>query len=67
VVSGAAAPAPPADAEQLGELYARLTAQGLTRREAVKEAARRLGLPAREVYQRVLDESAPPERPEGED
>ena len=27
----------------------------MTRREAVKEVARRLGLPAREVYRRVLD------------
>jgi 16S rRNA (cytidine1402-2'-O)-methyltransferase len=39
-------------------LFARLTALGKTRREAVKEAARLLGLPAREVYRRVLD---PPE------
>jgi 16S rRNA (cytidine1402-2'-O)-methyltransferase len=37
------------------ELFARLTAEGLTRRDAVKETARRLGLPAREVYRRVLD------------
>ena len=36
-------------------LFTRLTADGLTRREAVKEAARRLGLPAREVYKRVLE------------
>lgn len=36
------------------ELFARLQAAGgLTRREAVKQVARRLGLPAREVYQRV--------------
>ena len=34
-------------------LYAQLVAEGRTRREAVKEAARRLGLPAREVYRRV--------------
>jgi 16S rRNA (cytidine1402-2'-O)-methyltransferase len=36
------------------EIYARLAAEGLTRRAAVKETARRLGLPAREVYRRVL-------------
>ena len=52
VVSGAAeAPAAEADPEAV---YARLAAEGLTRREAVKETARRLGLPAREVYRRVL-------------
>ncbi len=37
------------------ELFARLTAEGLTRRDAVKETARRLGLPARDVYRLVLD------------
>lgn len=37
------------------ELFARLTADGLTRRDAVKETARRLGLPARDVYRRVLE------------
>lgn len=35
-------------------LFARLAAEGLPRREAVKEVARRLGLPARDVYRRVL-------------
>ncbi len=39
--------------EPLEDLFARLTAAGKTRREAVKEAARILGLPAREVYKRV--------------
>jgi 16S rRNA (cytidine1402-2'-O)-methyltransferase len=43
------------------ELYARLAAQGLTRRAAVKETARRLGLPAREVYRRVLGTEEPRE------
>jgi 16S rRNA (cytidine1402-2'-O)-methyltransferase len=43
-------------AESPEALYARLVAQGRTRREAVKEAARALGLPARDVYKRVLDE-----------
>jgi 16S rRNA (cytidine1402-2'-O)-methyltransferase len=38
-------------------LFARLTAAGRTRREAVKEVARQLGLPARDVYRRVLSES----------
>jgi 16S rRNA (cytidine1402-2'-O)-methyltransferase len=52
VVEGAAEPTlPQADAETV---YAALAAEGLTRREAVKETARRLGLPAREVYRRVL-------------
>jgi 16S rRNA (cytidine1402-2'-O)-methyltransferase len=52
VVEGAAeATVPEADAETV---FAALAAEGLTRREAVKETARRLGLPAREVYRRVL-------------
>jgi len=38
-------------------LFARLTAEGRSRREAVKEVARRLDLPAREVYRRTLGES----------
>jgi 16S rRNA (cytidine1402-2'-O)-methyltransferase len=48
VVAGAPEPAP-----EQGDpvaLYVRLAGEGRTRREAVKEAARRLGLPAREVY-----------------
>jgi 16S rRNA (cytidine1402-2'-O)-methyltransferase len=55
VVAGAAE-APPATAETAEELFARLTAEGRTRREAVKEVARALGLPARDVYRRVLQE-----------
>ena len=48
VVEGAGEPTvPDGDAEAL---YAALAAEGRTRREAVKEAARPLGLPAREVY-----------------
>jgi 16S rRNA (cytidine1402-2'-O)-methyltransferase len=42
-----------AEAPSLEDLYARFVAEGRTRREAVKETARRLGLPAREVYARV--------------
>lgn len=42
----------------VAELYARLVAEGLTRRAAVKETARRLGLPARDVYARTLAEPA---------
>jgi 16S rRNA (cytidine1402-2'-O)-methyltransferase len=53
VVAGAEA-APPRSEEPLSALFARLTAEGRTRREAVKEAARLLGLPAREVYRRTL-------------
>jgi 16S rRNA (cytidine1402-2'-O)-methyltransferase len=52
VVAGAPE-APPAEGRP-EEVYARLAAEGLTRRAAVKETARRLGLPAREVYRRVL-------------
>ncbi len=52
VVAGAPE-APMAEGEP-EEVYARLAAEGLTRRAAVKETARRLGLPAREVYRRVL-------------
>lgn len=61
VVAGAVDDAPAQvepDAGDLHELYARFTAEGLTRRQAVKEVARRLGLPAREVYQRLLDGNA---------
>lgn len=55
VVEGAAEPtAPDGDAHTI---YAALAAEGLTRRDAVKETARRLGLPAREVYRKVLDET----------
>jgi 16S rRNA (cytidine1402-2'-O)-methyltransferase len=55
VVGGAAAPAP-ASTETAEALFARLTAEGRTRREAVKEVARALGLPAREAYRRLLPE-----------
>jgi 16S rRNA (cytidine1402-2'-O)-methyltransferase len=54
VVSGA--PEPAAPTEEPEALYARLVAAGRTRREAVKETARALGLPARDVYKRVLRE-----------
>jgi 16S rRNA (cytidine1402-2'-O)-methyltransferase len=54
VVAGAS-PAEPEPQESLDVLYARLVSEGRTRREAVKEVARRLGLPAREVYRRTLD------------
>jgi 16S rRNA (cytidine1402-2'-O)-methyltransferase len=52
VVAGAAEEPPPA--ESVEETFAGLVARGLTRRAAVKETARRLRLPAREVYRRVL-------------
>jgi 16S rRNA (cytidine1402-2'-O)-methyltransferase len=52
VIAGAGeAAAPTEDAETL---FHRLVAEGRTRREAVKETARALGLPARDVYRRVL-------------
>jgi 16S rRNA (cytidine1402-2'-O)-methyltransferase len=53
LVVGGKAPPSAATEESLDALYARLVADGKTRREAVKEAARLLGLPAREVYVRV--------------
>jgi 16S rRNA (cytidine1402-2'-O)-methyltransferase len=62
VVEGAAEPtAADGDAETI---FAALTAEGLTRREAVKETARRVGLPAREVYRRVLRTDADEEAAE---
>ena len=57
VVSGAS-DAPPADADPVA-LFRSLAAEGRTRREAVKETARRLRLPAREVYR--LAQAAEPE------
>jgi 16S rRNA (cytidine1402-2'-O)-methyltransferase len=54
VVAGAKAKQP-AETEEPEALYVRLAAEGKTRREAVKEVSRRLGLPAREVYRRVLE------------
>ena len=45
------------EAESVEAVFARLSREGRTRREAVKETARLLGLGAREVYQRVLDAS----------
>jgi 16S rRNA (cytidine1402-2'-O)-methyltransferase len=54
VVAGASKDAEARSQEAPEALFARLTGEGLTRREAVKEVARRLGVPAREVYRRVL-------------
>ena len=42
------------DASSVEALFARLTAEGQSTRQAVKEIARLTGLPAREVYTRVL-------------
>jgi 16S rRNA (cytidine1402-2'-O)-methyltransferase len=55
VVAGAAEASPPQVLDLHG-LFAELTAAGMTRREAVKEAARRAGRPAREVYRELLDD-----------
>jgi 16S rRNA (cytidine1402-2'-O)-methyltransferase len=49
VIAGAS-PVPAAAGVDPVALYRLLAAEGRTRREAVKEAARRLGLPARDVY-----------------
>jgi 16S rRNA (cytidine1402-2'-O)-methyltransferase len=55
VVAGASpGPPPAADDATLEALFARLVEQGLPRREAAKEAARRLGLSAREAYRRLM-------------
>jgi len=53
VVAGAPETAP--SSEEPVALYRRLAAEGRTRREAVKEAARRLGRPSREVYALVQE------------
>jgi 16S rRNA (cytidine1402-2'-O)-methyltransferase len=52
VVTGATEAIPVS--ESVEALFERLTAEGRTRREAVKEIARQVGLPARDVYRRVL-------------
>jgi 16S rRNA (cytidine1402-2'-O)-methyltransferase len=54
VVSGRQAMAAAPAGATASELFAELTKQGRTRRDAVKEVARVLGLPAREVYRQVL-------------
>jgi len=58
VVKGATEAGVGSTEEPLDVIYARLVAEGKTRREAVKEAARMLGLPAREVYSRVRSEKS---------
>jgi 16S rRNA (cytidine1402-2'-O)-methyltransferase len=55
VVAGRKEAAPPAGADPVA-LYRTLAAAGRTRRDAVKEVARQLGLPGREVY-RLVQES----------
>jgi hypothetical protein len=42
-------------------LFAGLVAAGMTRRQAVKEVARRTGRPARVVYAELLDADEQPE------
>jgi 16S rRNA (cytidine1402-2'-O)-methyltransferase len=59
VVAGAPQQAVDSDADPVA-LYRVLAAEGRTRREAVKEAARRVGLPAREVYRLVQEAEAVP-------
>lgn len=53
VVAGAP-DAAPASADTVAATFAALVAEGRTRREAVKETARRHALPARDVYAQVL-------------
>lgn len=52
VLAGASKASGPQESAEA--LFSRLVEGGKTRREAVKEVARALGLPAREVYARVL-------------
>jgi len=61
VIAGAEASAPSTESPEV--VFKRLVGSGLTRRAAVKEAARLTGLPAREVYRRTL----PAEAAEGRD
>jgi len=56
IVAGGSEAAPAS--EDPVALYRQLAAEGRTRREAVKEAARRLGRPAREVYALVQQAEA---------
>jgi 16S rRNA (cytidine1402-2'-O)-methyltransferase len=57
VVAGAGETAPAAGQDPVA-LYRALALEGRTRREAVKETARRVGRPAREVY-RLVQEAKP--------
>jgi 16S rRNA (cytidine1402-2'-O)-methyltransferase len=59
LVVGGASDAPLPLTESPAALVARLQAEGRTRRQAVKEAAARLGLPAREVYRLALGPEPP--------
>jgi len=61
LVVGGATPAGTDAAVDPEQLFAELVAGGATRRAAVKQVARRLGLPAREVYRRTLGSPADPE------
>jgi 16S rRNA (cytidine1402-2'-O)-methyltransferase len=57
VVAGASDTPDAPGARDPEDLFEELVAAGATRREAVKQVARRLGLPAREVYRRTLGAS----------
>jgi 16S rRNA (cytidine1402-2'-O)-methyltransferase len=57
VVAGAGAPSPEVESEP-GELVRSLMGQGLSRREASRQAAERLGRPARDVYRESLGDDA---------
>jgi 16S rRNA (cytidine1402-2'-O)-methyltransferase len=57
VVSGAANRAPPAGEEEIRAAVAELERGGRSRMEAIKEAARRFGLPKREIYRIAVSPS----------
>jgi 16S rRNA (cytidine1402-2'-O)-methyltransferase len=56
VVVGAVPDAPPPPREPIAALYERLVSEGRSRREAIREAARLLGISSREAYRRLLEE-----------
>jgi 16S rRNA (cytidine1402-2'-O)-methyltransferase len=62
VVAGATSA--PASVDDVEGLFATLVADGRSRRDAVKEIARRTGLPARDVYRRVLPSEDEDDAPE---
>jgi 16S rRNA (cytidine1402-2'-O)-methyltransferase len=59
LVASGAGEAAPASPDEVAATFAALVAAGRTRRQAVKETARRHSLPARAVYKQVLKDEPP--------